>query len=336
MYSIKSLIDKYFLHDSSLLFDDLTLKLQNIESDDINLVYGETYDEYGLTIDSLKYYFFIALLSNSIKINKKIISNVIIGDLHSVKNKIVENKSSLLSQATRKIDFIKKINQIYGLNINPELMSQKFKKIEFKNTLEKVTNFFEKSTNTQEIAKKTVLKNRLSQEESVGFQYTLEEVALIFNYDLKIGPPREIYYDQITDIIKYNLKNKNFTGIYLKPTYPLGVGFDFYLRHPEIEKFGLTPYKAGSNKLQDFRIILEENNIKEKAKKIIESSYISNNSLIPNPVLDIYLTCQMAESYLFKTSLKVDENLINDPAKLKKVTYDKFIKNILEPLNIKN
>lgn len=335
MQSIKYIIEKYFIYDKSYLsIDTVANKFSNSKEDIVELVYGETYDQYGLTLDSLKYYFFIALLENYlISKGKNVSSTIIIGDLHSIKNKIVQNKNVLLSEAGNRIELIKKIKNIYGLNIKPVLMSEKFNDDNFKKNLKIVTNFFENSPKLQEIAKKTVLKNRISQEESLGFQYTLEEVSLIIDYNVKIGPPREIHYDQITNIIKKELKNQEFIGIYLKPTYPLGVGFDFYIRHPEIEKFGLTPYKAGSNKLQDNRIILEDHPGKS-AEFLINSSFISTNSLIPNPVLDIYLISQMAESFLKNEQFCIDEELINKPELLKKIAFEKFKKNILKPLNI--
>lgn len=335
MSSTKLLIEKYFLNNQiGFSNENLFKKIDNLKDKDISLVYGETYDEYGLTLDSLKYYFFIALLASYLKTRKhNVVCNVIIGDIHSVKNKIVQNKSFLLSQANDRHNFIEKINLIYGLNIKTRLMSQMFDSEAFNKNLHLVETIFNESSELHEIAQKTVLKNRLTQEESLGFQYTLEEVSLIMDFDIKIGPPREIYYDQITNIIRKDLKNRDFFGVYLKPTYPLGVGFDFFIRYPEIEKFGLTPYKAGSNKLQNNRIILNKNNC-SLYKDLIDSSFISSNLLIPNPVLDIYLISQMAESFLMNKSFKLDEDLIRDPINLKKVAYTKLVNNITKPLGI--
>lgn len=252
------------------------------KSKPIRIIYGETYDEYGLTIDSLKYYLFLSLLHNTLEeVGIKVESFVIIGDLHSVKNKIVKNKDGLLSGAKARIDQINKIKSIFKLKFEPVLMSNIFGDSKFKNRLETITPIFNKSEELKELAKKTVLENRQAQEEDSGFSYALEEVALIMDFDIKIGPPRETYYDQLARKLGSNLN-----GIYLRPTYPLGMNFDFFINNPEIGEFGLTPYKAGSNKMQDHRIILGKTSEKD-IKNLINNSYIPRDVFLANPILDL-------------------------------------------------
>lgn len=252
------------------------------KSKPIRIIYGETYDEYGLTIDSLKYYLFLSLLHKTLEeMGITVESFVIIGDLHSVKNKIVKNKDGLLSGTNARLDQLNKIKSIFELKFEPVLMSNAFSNPKFKNRLETITPIFNKSEELKELAKKTVLENRQTQEEKSGFGYVLEEVALIMDFDIKIGPPREIYYDQIAQKLGSNLK-----GIHLRPTYPLGVNFDFFINNPEIEEFGLTPYKAGSNKMQDRRIVLGKTS-EEVIRNLINSSYIPRDIFLANPVLDL-------------------------------------------------
>lgn len=161
----------------------------------IRIVYGETYDQYGMTVDSLKYYLFLSLLHKALEeMGIKVESFVIIGDLHSVKNKIVDDKESLLLEGKIRLDQIYKIKSKLRLNFQPLLMSDILPE---NNHLEIITPIFNKSEELKEIARKTILQNRQSQEEKAGFEYVLEEVALIMGFDIKVGPPREIYYDQI-------------------------------------------------------------------------------------------------------------------------------------------
>jgi len=331
--SLKELLSNKYLINGEVSPVAVTVdKIRRCQS--LRLVYGETYDHYGMTLDSLKYYFFTALLAKVL--NQEGIhttATVIIGDLHSVKNKIVENKDDLLQQANNRLSFINKINSIYSLGIKPVLMSNMFAEDEFQKRLEIITPFFNNSQKLKSLAQKTVLKNRLTQEEKIGFQYTLEEVALIADFDIKIGPPRETYYDQITNIVCRELYQKDFYGVYLKPTYPLGFQFDYFVNHPEIEAFGLTPYKAGSNKLQDNRILIETTTAKE-CKKMIDSSFVAKNLILPNPVLDIYLISQMAGHFLTGDSLDIDEKITENPESLKEAAYQKLIENIYKPLNL--
>ena len=248
----------------------------------IRIIYGETYDEYGLTIDSLKYYLFLSLLHKTLEdMGIKVESFVIIGDLHSVKNKIVQNKDGLLSEAHARLVQVNKIKSKLELKFEPVLMSNIFGDPMFKNRLETITPIFNKSEELKELAKKTILQNRQAQEEKTGFEYTLEEVALIMNYDIKIGPPRETYFDQLAQKLGSGLK-----GIYLRPTYPLGMNFDFFINNPEIEEFGLTPYKAGSNKMQECRIILGKTS-EQDIKNLINNSFIPRDMFLANPILDL-------------------------------------------------
>jgi len=332
--NIEFLFETYFIETGHLSIKTIINKICQNKNKSIKLVYGETYDQYGLTIDSLKYYFFISLLAKLLEEKGfDVSSTIIVGDLHSIKNKMVENKKDLLLNAKDRINFINQIDSIYNLDIKPMLMSQMFKDKDYQKRLKKVSSIFNSSSELIEIARKTVLKNRLSQEEKVGFQYTQEEVALIIDYDIKIGPPREIYYDQIAQIINRKLLDKGFEGIYLKPTYPLGLNFGFFINNPEIEKYGITPYKAGSNRLQKNRIILKSTNL-TRCKELINSSFVASNPLLPNPVLDIFLISYLAESFLKKSWQIFDNRIIEDTDLLKKTTYQKLVENIYKPLNI--
>ena len=158
--------------------------------------------------------------------------------------------------------------------------------------IEGVKRAAEGEEKVKELLAKTVLQNRLKQEEETGFRYGLEEIATGMEFDIKLGPPREKFYDEAAEIISQKMGRNKLGSIYLKPTYPLGQNFAFYLTHPEIEEFGLTPYKAGSNQMQDFRIIIGKTGVKEM-KKLIDSTYVPADPKLPNPVADLKLIAQM-------------------------------------------
>lgn len=191
------------------------------------------------------------------------------------------------------IDLIDKIISTFKLNINPKLMSNILREDNYIKNFEQITDLYRRNKSSKELFMKTILKNRLKQEEATDFLYSREEVAIILSYDYKVGPPREKFYDQVA--LKYKrYKNETFGGIYVKPTYPLGVNFDFFITNPEIEKYGLTPYKSGSNKLQSNRIILQ-NSHNQTINKLIENSYHSNEVSLPNPLLDLYIIADLAK-----------------------------------------
>jgi len=62
-------------------------------------------------------------------------------------------------------------------------MSSIFKTQQFITNFPKVQQFYEQSNVMKELLEETVLKNRVKQELAVGFKYSLEEVAIISNFD---------------------------------------------------------------------------------------------------------------------------------------------------------
>ena len=91
----------------------------------IRILYGETYDQYGITIDSLKYYFFLAILSNKLKglgINSE--SVVLIADRASILNKSATDKVGLVNEGKKRLEQCQSISQKYNLQIKFQLMSE--------------------------------------------------------------------------------------------------------------------------------------------------------------------------------------------------------------------
>lgn len=314
--TIGGIFSKHLLKDAIPSVDKIIANARKKKT--IKLVYGETYDRFGITIDSLKYYLYLSILHRELeKIGLEVTSFVIVGDLHSVKNQIVENKDELLAQAKNRVLMINDIKSKYDLSITPILMSSFFKLSSFKAKLNSVKKVFDNTPKCKEIAKKTVLQNRLAQEEKAGYQYTIEEVSLIVYYDIKIGPPREVFFDRLARLISTELKQPKLSGIYLRPTYPLGLAFDYFVQHPEVEEYGLTPYKAGSNQLKDNRLVLD-NTIRGKADTLIDNTFASKNIELSNPLLDLLTITDLAKSCLVKNVALSDyQELIKDTDALK-------------------
>ena len=115
-------------------------------------------------------------------------------------------------------------------------------------------------------------------------------------FDLKVGPPRERFYDEAAAMIAKKLNIGCYKALYLTPTYPLGLDFVYFLLHPEIEEFGLTPYKAGSNKLQEHRIILGNTPI-ERVQELINTSFVPKHTGLPYPVRDLNAIVGLAKHF---------------------------------------
>jgi hypothetical protein len=300
----------------------------------IRILYGETYDLLGMTIDSLKYYFFTSLIHKYFEISGiKVTSIILVGDRATLMNDSSAEKDKLIIEGQKRIKLIKKIIQIYKLPIKPLLMSEMLKENKIPTLVGTVEKYVNTSDKAKKFLEKTVLKNKIKQETKSNFQYSKEEIAIGTLFDIKIGPPREKNYDEVTRMIQKNNNINQLISIYLQPSYPLGKDFPFFINHPEIEEFGLTPYKSGSNRLQENRIVIGQTNF-EHSKRLIENSFLSKNPLLPNPVLDIYLISKMAEFFLNSKSEMTEINLI-DVLDLKKETCKSLHENIYKPLNLK-
>jgi hypothetical protein len=301
---------KEFLQNNVLLEKDVITKVKQRFSHQksLKIVYGETYDKYGLTFDSLYYYFVLSTISKLLKsYGFDVIATLIVGDLASIRNDNVVEKEELLKQVEENYGLILELVKKYNLQIEVKKMSELFENSDYKSRLEKLKCDALQNEDVVNLLEKTVLKNRLKQEYEKGFQYALEEVALIAEYDIKIGPPREKYYDKIAEIIFGKL-----FGLYLKPTYPLGLNYDFFINNPEIEEFGVTPYKAGSNKLQDNRLIINKTTVDE-FNELVSRTFVPSFAELPNPLFVltnlIKLKALIAEK--FDTELTDSQNLPN-------------------------
>lgn len=299
--------------------------------------YGETYDTLGMTVDSLKYYFFLSLLHCILtRSGIKVDSTVIIADIASGINKSSQKLNTNIDQiGIDRSNYCQKIKTHFGLPINFVLMSELFdsKMIEKRTRL--IESIGRNSPQVIELLSKTVLQNKIKQEIESGFRYGFEEIATGSFFNVKIGPPREQFYDQATAIIAFELKISPLSSIYLSPTYPLGQDFSYFLMHPEIEEFGLTPYKAGSNQMQDFRIILNSTTM-ASIKKLIKDTYLTTNPNLPNPVLDLLFIADMAnnlknKNYNFPVYKK---DIYSNIKKLKDLTNNKIDKLLIEIGNI--
>jgi len=290
----------------------------------IRIIYGETYDSYGLTLDSVKYYFLLEIFRRLIcELGKEVEVFLMVGDIASIRNIDSSNANTINYQIKENLKLIKKIFKKFKLKINILLMSEYFKSDEFKNNTFKTQQYYS-NKKIQNLLYKTVIKNKLTEEIKKGFQYSLEEIALIGNFDIKIGPPRERNYDKASKLIF-----QKPIGLYVKPTYPLGLNYDFFINNPEIDEFGLTPYKAGSNKLFKNRIIFEKSSI-FKIEELINKTFIPNFSDLANPLLDTFLICDLAER-INNNNLKFEKyknfkDLKNSTINLLKNNFNEFFR----------
>ncbi|MFZ2200018.1 MAG: hypothetical protein WAV40_04490 [Microgenomates group bacterium] len=269
-----------------------TLGVADRIGDGARVLYGETYDAFGITIDSLKYYLFLEYLARIA--GEKVHCTVVEGDLHSVINPSVVEKNSLMREGRRRVGQISRIFEILKIKqVSVKLMSELFSERKVMDLVSRVSTLVKDRVDMQDQLIPTVLQNRVAQERESGFRYAAEAIGLALNFDLKVGPPREENYDKIAQAIGQQFRRK-YSSIYLRPSYSFTSDFSFYLTHPEIEEYGLTPYKAGSNKMQDLRIVLGGTS-EEKIMELMSTCYVPRKISYANPLVDLASIVVMSE-----------------------------------------
>jgi hypothetical protein len=333
---LREFLSQEWIVENSLSIDEMLEKAKSIHPKPIKIFYGETYDSYGNTIDSMKYYFFVAALSDLFRkegLNTE--PTILVADSAAARNVSQKLKEDTMNQGKDRFEFIKKFNKIYGTDLKIELMSSFINTSDFQKKLKEIMKVCKDDPKLIKKIEKSVPESKLEIEREKGFMYSFEELATIIDIDIKVGPPREDLYDNIARELSKKLnKNKELISIYLTPTFPVGVNFDYFLSHPGIEEHGITAYKAGSKRLQENRIIVGKTDSK-KAKELIDNSFISEDKELPNPVLDAGLICDMANQRLNDEikEIKLYEDFYSgkiSPKDLKDKVYKCLVKNVLK------
>ena len=334
-----------YLNQTSLIME-LVPSLQKIEEaiigrklrgKCIKIMYGETFDFHGLTVDSLKYYFAVAGISRAIRESgAKAVPTILVADIASCRNEPEKHHETLMAIGRKRVRQLTSLRDLYSLDINILLMSDYLHGNEFQNSLERIRA---KAVDHREIyhwIRQTVPESKLKIEEDKEFTYAFEEIATIIEYDMKVGPPREQFYDEPARLIGNSLGLDPLISVYLHPTFPLGLGPDFFLANREIEQFGVTAYKAGSKGLLDHRLVLGHTS-PERLYDLINETFVGKKPTTPNPVLDLAIIAELARQWLQHEIVPLDlrEKFYSgqlSPAQLKQLASENIDRYILSPL----
>ncbi len=333
---LKSLLNQKGLVLESPNAEEILARAKS-KKEPVKIFYGETYDEEGNTIDSMKYYFYVSELAKSIKEEGFEVDPIImIADIAACRNvKPNLNKKYMDLGEQRKL-FVKKINERYNLGLNIIKMSDYLFTEDFQKKLKEIKAICKTHPNFMKMIEKSVPESKIDIEREKDYAYSFDEITTIIDLDIKVGPPRESLYDDLAREISKINKKPGLLSLFLTPTFPIGKNFDYFIANEGIEQHGITAYKAGSKRLQDFRILPEKIDI-NKAKELIKNSFISINQELPNPVLDIGIICEMARRNLESDFGEI--NLANDfysgkisPDKLKEKVSESLYNNIIKIL----
>lgn len=264
----------------------------------IKIFYGETYDEKGHPIDSMKYYFFVSYLADALReegIN--VDSSILIADVAACRNVGEGKKKYYVSLGEERFRFVNRVNEIYGTNLRLIKMSDYVNSPEFIEERKTLMETCKANPELMKAVEKTVPESKVDVEREKDFLYSFDEITSIIDLDVKVGPPREDLYDNIAQSIAKQRGRKEVMSLFLSPTFPLGLGWAYFFINDGIEDHGITAYKAGSKRLHRNRIIVGSSK-PDYVRSLIRDSFISTNPALPNPVLDVGIICEMARKRL--------------------------------------
>lgn len=264
----------------------------------IEIFYGETYDDAGNTIDSMKYYLFVSSLAEALsKEGYATNPSILIADTAACRNVGEKNAEYYMQLGEDRANFVHQINATYNTGLSVVKMSEYVNSPEF---IEKRNQIVEACSNNPELLRQveeTVPASKVEIERAKGFLYSFDEIATIVDLDIKVGPPREDLYDKVARSIAEANGEKELMSLFLTPTFPVGMKWSYFFANEGIENHGITAYKAGSKRMQANRIIIQKTD-PEQIRRLIQDSFISTNQDLPNPVLDIGIIAEMAKKRL--------------------------------------
>jgi len=304
----------------------------------IRVMYGETYDRLGHTFDSLKYYFYVAAVGNLLrKEGVPVEPTILVADVATCRNEPESRHAELMELGKGRANFVREIDETYHLGLNVILMSEYLFTDEFQEQVSRVRKLADVNKEVFNWIEQTVPASKVEIENDKGFAYAFDEVATIINYDLKVGPPREIFYDEPARRIGQAMGLEPLQCVYLHPTFPLAMNRGFFLKDEEVAQYGVTPYKAGSRGLETNRIVLGQTSI-ESVVELVNNSIVSYKPTMPNPVLDLVVISEMAHQYMNGevSSIDIRERFFDKTIstdQLKQTAIENVTNYVLNPLD---
>lgn len=264
----------------------------------IRLFYGETYDDKGHTIDSMKYYLFLSMLGDSLRQQGASVDPaILIADTAAGRNVGPQQQEYYMNLGEDRAQFVQRVNKIYQTGLRVIKMSEYIHSPEFLEERQRIMETCMADPELMALVERTVPESKVEIEREKGFLYSFDEITTIIDLDIKVGPPREDLYDDVARRIARERNQRELMSLFLTPTFPVGMNWAYFFRNEGIEDHGITAYKAGSKRLQRNRVVIERSN-PDYIKDLINESFISTNPALPNPILDIGIICEMARRRL--------------------------------------
>jgi len=195
----------------------------------LKIFYGETYDNYGNTIDSMKYYFFVSELARTLKQEGVEVDPIIlVADTAACRNVSPDLERKYMRLGDERAEFVEKANEIYGLGLRVLRMSEYIHTKEFQDERERIMQICKSDPDLMVGVEKTVPESKIEEERKKGFMYSFDEITTIMDLDIKVGPPREDLYDNIARELARREGKAPLMSLFLTPTFPVGKNWAYF------------------------------------------------------------------------------------------------------------
>lgn len=308
----------------------------------VKVMYGETFDDQGLPIDALKYYAWLAVAASALAQRVgEVVANVIVADAAVSINKEAEWGAEKIAQlAARQLRTITRFGELCNIGPGPVpiLMNQIVVTGPYRDRRATADRLMEMSKEFHESVVGSVRSDHVEEEKESGFRYSLDEVALIAGYDLKVGPPREQFYDRAARILNRSEGRDGPISILLSPTYPLAVSPGEFVKNRELHRYGVTAYKAGSLGFLKNRLVIGRDD-SARARDLICNTKLVRRVGAPNAVTELSKVLQLVQWALDGQPPSVwladewENHRLDDAALLGEVCdlYTEYIDRIIAP-----
>src|SRR3989338_9961044 len=161
----------------------------------LNIMMGQTFDS-GQPVDMMKYALFMLNLSDRLQdVGVDVTSNWLIADHFIVDINQDQSAMEARKQVEQRIDYLRRLNEVYGGNIGFVLSSELSGREDYKRNLEILFAEAGKNSRFKGLVLRAVPADRRSNLNAL--RYPFEELATIqtMGADVKVGPPYETLYD---------------------------------------------------------------------------------------------------------------------------------------------
>lgn len=284
---------------SALFLPPCTLADQSSLNSDrtgaVRVMYGETFDEFDIPIDALKYYAWLTILSRTARLAGRSECEIVIADTAVTLNKgVLWGAARIAELGARRESSIAQVLAELGADQKVRIvrMSDIVAGEDYQRRRAAAAEMLSVSESFASAVRDSVRPDHLEREEQIGFTYSLDEAALVAGYDLKVGPPRETFYDTAAQELKSSLGEGLLGSVLLRPAFPFDTRPAEFIRNEELGKFGVTAYKASSMGLEEKRLILGRDDV-SRLESFLQEPPPPRNRKVPDAIVELSTVLQI-------------------------------------------